>query len=281
VKISVQAGADVTFSAALSVRQIWDVISGTSDAHAADEDLVKAVLDEATARLDPRQLRILDLGGGAGNPGIGLAASGHDVTIVDNDASLLEAARTRAQTGALRAVETDWREFLRDAGGKGAQFDAILCLGNALAYQDSWPDRELPDRPTVDCLRDTVAACKRVLAPGGFVLIEVALEPDRRTRWQYVRQLHTAQPSGRPRSSVWIVDCDPRSGRRAVDTIILEESRGALADIDGRIEFVGHLVTSDTMSKLAQASEMHAEQLRTWPRSFLEAFVLTPRANVK
>ena len=99
---------------AMSVADIWDFISGTDDSYPADEQLALAVLQESKARLGSRPLRILDLGGGAGNPSIALAARGHRVTLVDNDEALLSAAIRRSAQAMVQLdiVRADWREYL-------------------------------------------------------------------------------------------------------------------------------------------------------------------------
>lgn len=85
--------------------------------------VVEETLRREAARLGTG-LRILDVGGGDGQDALPLALAGHDVTILDQSATWLEQARTRAAEAgtSLRTVVGD----LSDPPGLG-EFDLVLC----------------------------------------------------------------------------------------------------------------------------------------------------------
>lgn len=69
--------------------------------------------------------RILDIGGGDGADALALSELGHDVTVVDNSAEMLEVARSRGLNCVLASV---WE--LPDLG----PFDVVLCH-NLVQYE--------------------------------------------------------------------------------------------------------------------------------------------------
>ncbi|MDQ3476082.1 MAG: methyltransferase domain-containing protein [Actinomycetota bacterium] len=89
-------------------------------------DVVAHVLDETIAGLCPGPLRVLDLGGGDGVDSIRLAAAGHEVTIVDQAAGMLERARAnsarRGCTDRVRTIESDILSWRPDR-----TYDLVLC----------------------------------------------------------------------------------------------------------------------------------------------------------
>jgi S-adenosylmethionine-dependent methyltransferase len=108
--------------------------------------------------LAPTPMRIVDVGGGAGNQSIPLALEGYDVTIVDPSRSMLDRARARAD-----AAEVTARVRLVEAAGEdtpavldGERLGGVLCHG-VLMYVDD-------PGPLVDAL------CA-VAGPGGIVSI--------------------------------------------------------------------------------------------------------------
>lgn len=112
------------------------------------------------AHLPSSPARIVDVGGGAGNQSIPLAALGHSVTIVDPSPAMLErAGRRLADEGGEVAERV---RLVRATGEQapavleGEPFDAVLCHG-VLMYLDD-------PEPLVDAL------C-RLSAPGGLVSI--------------------------------------------------------------------------------------------------------------
>jgi S-adenosylmethionine-dependent methyltransferase len=105
------------------------------------------------AHLPPPPLRIVDIGGGAGNQSIPLAHAGYDLTIVDPSPAMLDRARERAGT-SVTLVEARGEDA--PAVLTGQRFGAVLCHG-VLMYLDD-------PSPLVDAL------CS-LAAPGGVVSI--------------------------------------------------------------------------------------------------------------
>ncbi|MDW4906853.1 class I SAM-dependent methyltransferase [Streptomyces sp. ADMS] len=121
-------------------------------------------LDEQIAGRFPvgQRLRVLDVGMGQGTQALRLARAGHQVTGVEKDPRMLEAARAAlaAEPEGIRArvrlLESDGRDtgvhFLPGS------FDVVLCHG-VLMYV------ELPDA--------LLAGLARMLAPGGLLSLLV------------------------------------------------------------------------------------------------------------
>ena len=104
-------------ASALSLVQIWDLISGTCDTQPYDRAFLATIARALAERCGSGPLRILDLGGGAGNPSVGLAEYGHSVDLVDVDHNMCAVAveRSRHVQSTLRVVHQDWREYLASA----------------------------------------------------------------------------------------------------------------------------------------------------------------------
>ncbi|WP_107073569.1 class I SAM-dependent methyltransferase [Streptomyces iranensis] len=126
--------------------------------------LVAHQLDEQiTARFPVGQrLRMLDVGVGQGTQALRLARAGHEVTGLESDATMLEAARTALADEPegirrrVRLLEGDGRET--GAHFLPGTFDVVLCHG-VLMYM-----------PEPDPL---LAGLARVLAPGGLLSLLV------------------------------------------------------------------------------------------------------------
>jgi len=120
----------------------------------------QVIHDHLRQHLGPPPQRVVDVGGGAGNQSVPLARAGHEVTIVDPSAAMLERATRRLSaegadvTARVRLVKARG-EVAPEALG-GAVFDAVLCHG-VLMYLDD-------PEPLVDSL------CE-LSAPGGLVSI--------------------------------------------------------------------------------------------------------------
>jgi SAM-dependent methyltransferase len=110
--------------------------------------------------IGPAPQRVVDVGGGAGNQSVPLARVGHEVTLVDPSAAMLERAARRLsgeddETAArVRLVRADGEDAPRALGG--AVFDVVLCHG-VLMYLDD-------PEPLVEAL------CE-LTAPGGVVSV--------------------------------------------------------------------------------------------------------------
>ncbi|AFG38334.1 class I SAM-dependent methyltransferase [Spirochaeta africana] len=106
---------------------------------------------------------ILDIGCASGELTRQLAVSGRHVTGIDpNEAMIDEARRQAAQTraGALQYQAVDMLAFLGQE--ESGHYDALLCLGNTLAYL-----------PGAAGLRDFMESAARVLRPGGYLGIQL------------------------------------------------------------------------------------------------------------
>ncbi len=128
------------------------------------QELVARQLDEQIIGHFPvgRRLRVLDVGMGQGTQALRLARAGHQVTGVERDPTMIEAARE-----ALAAEPAGIRERFRLVQGDGQEtgvhflpgsFDLVLCHG-VLMYVDE-PDPLL-------------AGLGRMLAPGGLLSLLV------------------------------------------------------------------------------------------------------------
>ncbi|MCQ8188765.1 class I SAM-dependent methyltransferase [Streptomyces rugosispiralis] len=126
--------------------------------------MVAHQLDEQiTARFPVGQrLRVLDVGVGQGTQALRLARAGHEVTGLESDATMLEAARAALADEPegirrrVRLIEGDGRET--GAHFLPGTFDVVLCHG-VLMYV-----------PEPDPL---LAGLARVLAPGGLLSLLV------------------------------------------------------------------------------------------------------------
>ncbi|MFJ5259246.1 class I SAM-dependent methyltransferase [Streptomyces sp. NPDC088387] len=121
-------------------------------------------LDEQIAGRFPvgRRLRVLDVGMGHGTQALRLARAGHQVTGVEQDATMISVARA-----ALGAEPEGIRERMRIVEGDGrdtgvhfvpGSFDVVLCHAVLMYVRDPDP---------------VLAGLARVLAPGGLLSVLV------------------------------------------------------------------------------------------------------------
>ena len=106
------------------VNRFWEAMV-PPEATAADVDFVLRHIGAAPPA------RLLDLPCGAGRHALGLAALGYDVTGVDLSKDAVERASAAAAGLPARFLCADIRAYRASA-----PFDAILCLGNSVAYFD-------------------------------------------------------------------------------------------------------------------------------------------------
>ena len=114
--------------------------------------------------LVPRGARILDAGSGMGRIGAALRRAGHDAYGVDLDAGLIEQSRAAypdLPVARARLEQLDG-EFL-SGQGMPATYDLVVCVGNVMVLLAE------------DSERDVLVAFRRILAPGGRVLLGFSL----------------------------------------------------------------------------------------------------------
>jgi S-adenosylmethionine-dependent methyltransferase len=143
---------------------VWDALGAkfVDDHYASLRGRVRTgvIAQHLREHLEPPPLRVIDVGGGAGNQSIPLARSGYHVTIVDPSAAMLERAMAAIHTESaevarrIALVEVSGEEAVGEVGE--ARFDVVLCHG-VLMYLDD---------PTAV----TEALCA-LAAPGGLVSI--------------------------------------------------------------------------------------------------------------
>lgn len=128
------------------------------------QELVTRQLDEQIAAhfAASRRLRVLDVGLGQGTQALRLARAGHEVTGLESDAAMLDAARN-----ALAAEPEPVRERVRLVGGDGHEaghlfgpggFDLVLCHGVLMYVPEPGP---------------FIGGLAEVLAPGGLLSLLV------------------------------------------------------------------------------------------------------------
>jgi S-adenosylmethionine-dependent methyltransferase len=90
--------------------------------------VVRRTLSWQVDALGGGPLRILDVGGGDGRDSLPLAEQGHEVTVLDPSAGMLQEARTSAEglgvTSAFRAVEGSVDDLVASVGDG---YDLVLC----------------------------------------------------------------------------------------------------------------------------------------------------------
>ncbi|MGW0914137.1 class I SAM-dependent methyltransferase [Streptomyces sp. NPDC002784] len=121
-------------------------------------------LDEQIAGRFPvgRRLRVLDVGMGQGTQSLRLARAGHQVTGLEQDATMIAAAR-QALAGEPEGIRERMRVIEGDGRETGAHFlpgsfDVVLCHGVLMYVEEPDP---------------LLAGLARVLAPGGLLSLLV------------------------------------------------------------------------------------------------------------
>ena len=111
----------------------WSTGTGGSQ---SEDGFFEGVLSEVGAR------KVLDIACGTGYHTVTLDLSGFDVIGSDGSANMLAVARENANAYGLnlRFIESEWTTLSQSFPG-GAQFDAIICLGNAFTHLFDEADR--------------------------------------------------------------------------------------------------------------------------------------------
>ncbi|CAN5890770.1 methyltransferase domain-containing protein [soil metagenome] len=111
----------------------YSTVRGRVRAHVIHEHL--------RAHLPPPPLRIVDIGGGAGDQSLPLARRGYEVTIVDPSPAMLGRAKERAAdddvTQRVRLVEATGEDAPASLGGE--RFGGVLCHGVLMYLDDPAP----------------------------------------------------------------------------------------------------------------------------------------------
>ncbi|MFF4013764.1 class I SAM-dependent methyltransferase [Streptomyces sp. NPDC001843] len=126
--------------------------------------MVARQLDEQIAGRFPvgQRLRVLDVGMGQGTQALRLARAGHKVTGVEQDATMIAAAR-EALSGQPEGIRDRMRIVQGDGRDTGVHFlpgsfDVVLCHGVLMYVEEPDP---------------LVAGLARMLAPGGLLSLLV------------------------------------------------------------------------------------------------------------
>ncbi|MFB7256287.1 class I SAM-dependent methyltransferase [Streptomyces nojiriensis] len=147
----------------MDTRGFYDELADRYDLIYADWDASVARQGRAldallTAALGPGPHTVLDNACGIGTQSLGLAALGHRVTGTDlSPASVARAAREAAQRSLTLPVAA---ADMRSLPFADASFDAVVCADNAL-----------PHLLTAEDVRAALAETRRVLRPGGLLLL--------------------------------------------------------------------------------------------------------------
>jgi SAM-dependent methyltransferase len=121
-----------------------------------------AQLDELIQERRPGARTLLDVACGTAAH-LEHLARGYEVAGLDLDPEMLAVARERLPN--VRFHEFDMAEF-----DLGRQFDVVVCMSSSIGYVQ-----------TEERLRAAIASMARHLEPGGVVVVEPWIEPD---RWQ-------------------------------------------------------------------------------------------------
>jgi len=139
--------------------ELYDAIYFTFKDYAAEA----AQIGEAIRSLHPGARSILDVACGTGEHARLLASAGFDVDGVEINEEFLQLARTKHPPGRFHAVDMASFELNR-------AYDVILCMFSSTGYLTSLARVE-----------EALRCFKRHLAPGGIVLVEPWMPPDKMT----------------------------------------------------------------------------------------------------
>lgn len=140
----------------------WQQLAASGASVHGEADLIEALLRDAGGT------RVLDAGCGTGRVAIELASRGFEVTGLDADPSMLDAARAKAPQ--LRWIEADLVDT--DAHLDGT-FDVVALPGNVMIFLDRGTEAAV------------VAALARRLIPGGLLVAGFQLGTGRLTLERY------------------------------------------------------------------------------------------------
>lgn len=249
--------------------RVWDILSGTSILKPWDEELVESLLKF----LPSKKAKILDLGGGLGNPSLGLAKYGFNVTMVDLDADFITEVQKRKAKWDLKVeiVHSSIEEYLKDCD---IRYDLVLILGNALGYQDSWPNNEVNPQWREQRITATLRMSKNVLNENGVLLVETKIEKldTGQLKTKYTRKVFAPfklELTG-TESSEWTVECNSVIGSRKIFTRILSPKRNDRQEME--ILYSGYLITKELWHSIKDNTGMAFKLYNKWPREVFDCF---------
>ena len=116
----------------------WDELIDWDRRQESENGFFERVLSEAGAR------KVLDIACGTGYHAVTLSLRGFDLIASDGSANMLTKARENAKEHGLNLqfIKSEWTALSQSFPG-GAQFDAIICLGNAFTHLFEEADRIL------------------------------------------------------------------------------------------------------------------------------------------
>lgn len=164
---------------------LYDLMHPTLDYELAAASLVRLINERS-----PSASTLLDVGCGTGRH-LALLNDRFKVEGVDINEAMLDMARSRCPTAPLHCG--DMRSFRL-----GRQFDVVTCLFSSIGYVESFDD-----------LVQTVQNLRRHAAPGGFVVIEPWLSPER----YRVGELTTHMAESPDISIAWMYSAEIADGR--------------------------------------------------------------------
>jgi SAM-dependent methyltransferase len=192
-----------------STAQVYDLIY---DAEGKDYAAEALELRRAISSRKPDARSLLDVACGTGRH-LAFLRDWYDVAGIDADPEMLTQARSRVPQVAL--VEADMRTF-----DLGRSFDAVVCLFSAIGYMRTTEELDL-----------AVAAMARHLTPGGVLIVDGWVRPDR-WRGDVTTHIDTAETD-----AVKVVRC---SLNRRMGNVTHLEMHHLIATTDGIEHLVDH-----------------------------------------
>ncbi len=135
----------------------WDELINWEGRRRSENGFFERTLSEAGAH------KVLDIACGTGYHTINLSLSGFEVTGADGSARMLAQAKENARQQGLKDIrfeEAEWTTLNQSFPG-GSQFDAVICLGNALTHLFEEDER-----------KKALKEIHSLLNPGGIAIID-------------------------------------------------------------------------------------------------------------
>jgi SAM-dependent methyltransferase len=218
---------------------VWQLITSVGagcDAWLVDE--VVRLLESYGIR---RGASLLDLGAGFGNPALGLARAGYEIVAIESDPEMVSQLRNFDRGESVSVIERPWQEVLSEFAP--SSFDAALILGNAIAYQDTWPARQASEGDWNPAVGATWSALSRVIRKGGLLISEISFENPCDT----AHELFFRSYRHGTVNSTWLVSCNHVSKVRSIDTFVVAPSETERGRVVGYAKYIGHLFYEDEM----------------------------------